>query len=489
MPRPLRILMVSAEVETFARTGGLGDVVYGLSRALGRRGLEVVVVTPKYGISKIPAGATWWWDPVRARVGWGPDDERSLGVLEANIETNARVCLVADSFLFERAGIYADAEGTFGDNELRFATMSRAALSVAERVWGAPSPSSGPDVIHAHDWHAALSIVYAKGVMGDAWRNVPTVFTIHNLAYQGVLGLGAVDPLGIPRALVRGDVLENFGTLNLMKGAIALADRVTAVSPTYAREIRTSAGGFGLDGFLRDVAHKSVGIVNGIDPERHAPSFSAANARAAKRERKALLTDELGLDRDDRSPLFSCVSRLTSQKGIDVFLDALPTIVERGARVVLVGTGDESLERGLARAAARFPGRVAARIAFDEGLARRVYEGSDFVLVPSRFEPCGLTQLYAMRYGAIPIVTDVGGLHDTVTPYDPVRGSGTGFVARRPDVMSLVLALDDALTTWGDGPGMQGLIERAMSYDSSWRSSAEEYVSKVYEPITAWRQR
>ena len=481
--------MVSAEVETFARTGGLGDVVLGLSRALGGRGIEVVIVTPRYGITKVPESARWWWDPIPARVGWGPHDERQLGVLEAHVAENVRVCLLADSFLFDRAGIYGDGRGTFGDNDLRFAAMSRAALSVADRIWGSPSDGEGPDVIHAHDWHAALAIIYARSTMGDAWRNIPTVLTIHNLAYQGVLGFEAVDHLGIPRELVRGDVLEHFGTVNLLKGAAALADRITAVSPTYANEIRTHHGGFGLDGFLRDASHKIVGIVNGIDPERYEPGYFANGARHVKREKKAALADELGLDRDDRSPLFSCVSRLTSQKGIDLFLDALPSIVERGARVALVGTGEDSLERGLARAAERYPGRVASRIAFDEGLARRIYAGSDFFVIPSRFEPCGLTQLYAMRYGAIPIVTDVGGLHDTVAPYDPIRDTGTGFVARAPDIMSIVLALDDALTTWGDGAGMQGLVDRAMSYDSSWQKSATEYLARVYEPITRWRNR
>lgn len=481
--------MVSAEVETFARTGGLGDVVYGLSRALGRRGIEVVIVTPRYGTTKVPDAAAWWWEPIPARVGWGPDDEKQLGVLETHVSENVRVCLVADSFLFDRGGIYGDTRGTFGDNDVRFATMSRAALSVADRVWGSPHDGQGPDVIHAHDWHAALAVIYARSAMGDAWRNVPTVFTIHNLAYQGVLGFGAIDKLGIPRGLVRGDVLEHFGTINLLKGAAALSDRITAVSPTYANEIRTHGGGFGLDGFLRDASHKLVGIVNGIDPERYEPGYFASHARHVKRDRKAALAAELGLDRDDRSPLFSCVSRLTSQKGIDLFLDALPAIVERGARVALVGTGEDSLERGLTRAAEKYPGRVAARIAFDEGLARRIYAASDFFVIPSRFEPCGLTQLYAMRYGAIPIVTDVGGLHDTVSPYDPVRETGTGFVARSPDITSLVLALDDALTTWGDGAGMQGLVDRAMAYDSSWQKSATEYVDAVYQPITKWRDR
>lgn len=472
--------MISAEVETFARTGGLGDVVYGLARSLGKRGVEVVVATPRYGITRVPENASWWWDSISVRVGWGERDVRELGVLETAIGQNARVCLLSSSELFDRAGIYSDGDGTFGDNALRFATMSRGALAVAERIWGSPESGGGPDVIHAHDWHAAPAVIYAKRAMGDAWSQVKAAFTIHNLAYQGVLDFGSLDRLGIPRDLYRGDHLEHFGTVNLLKGASALANRLTTVSPTYAKEIRTQAGGFGLDGFLRDNAFKTTGIVNGIDPERYAPDFSTTDARRAKRDHKVALGDELGLDRDDRSPLFSLVSRLTSQKGIDIFLDTLPAIIDRGARVVLVGTGDGALEQALRRAADRYPGRVAAKVAFDEALARRVYAASDFLVIPSRFEPCGLTQLYAMRYGAIPIVTDVGGLHDTVTPYDPARDVGTGFVARVPNSTSLLIALDDALTTWGDGVGMQGLVARAMSRDSSWSASAADYEEKIY---------
>jgi starch synthase len=472
--------MISAEVETFARTGGLGDVVYGLSRALGERGAEVIVVTPRYGNTRIPQDASWWWSTVRAPVGWGPEHDREVGVLETKIGVNARVCLLADAQLFDRNGIYGDDAGTFGDNDLRFALMSRGALAVAERAWGSPSEGGGPDVVHAHDWHAAPSVIYSKRAMGSAWQNVRAIFTIHNLAYQGVLDFGALDRLGIPRDLYRGDHLEHFGTVNLMKGAVALANRVTTVSPTYAKEIQTRANGFGLDGFLRDNAFKTVGIVNGIDPARYTPDYDSTSARRAKLAHKIALGEELGLDRDDRSPLFSVVSRLTEQKGIDIFLDALPAIVQRGARVVLVGSGESGLEDALRRASERFPGRVAARIAFDERLAKRVYAASDFFVIPSRFEPCGLTQLYAMRYGAIPVVTDVGGLHDTVTPYDPAHDSGTGFVARIPTSTALLIALDDALTTFGDGAGMQGLVDRAMARDSSWTAAAAEYENKIY---------
>jgi len=484
--------MVSSEVEQFARTGGLGDVVLGLSRALGAGGAEVVIVTPKYGISKVPGSPSWWSGTVPARVGWGPGDVRQLGVLETRISDRVRVCLLDDHVLFDRQGIYGDTHGTFGDNDVRFAALSRGALSVAEAIWGpVASEDGGPDVIHAHDWHASLAILYARLTMGDAWRHVPAAITIHNLAFQGVLGSDVIDRLALPRDAYHHECLEHGGLVNLLKGAMSLADRITTVSPTYAREILSAEGGFGLSSFLRSRRGKLFGIVNGIDPERFDPRTDAALARTygdddaieGRRACKEALLDEAGLGGPE-APLFGIVSRLTWQKGIDLLLDALPVIVRRSGRAILVGTGEPDLEHGLWAASQRFPEHVAARIAFDERLARRVYAAADFFFVPSRYEPCGLTQLYAMRYGSVPIVTDVGGLHDTVEPYDPAHDAGTGFVAAAPSVPSLAMACEDALATYWDDPrGFRELGARALRRDSSWRRSAEEYVHGVYLPI------
>ncbi len=487
--------MVSSEVESFARTGGLGDVVLGLSRALSARGAEVVVVTPRYGITPLPHDVNWWSETVEARVGWGANDVKHLGVAEVFVHERARVCLVDHAELFgSRGGIYADANGTFGDNELRFATLSRAALAVAERVWGPTwADDGGPDLIHAHDWHAALSILYARLAMGEAWNRVPSVFTVHNLAFQGVLGFNALDELGIPREAYHPGCLEHQGVVNLLKGAIACSNIATTVSPTYAREILAPWNGFGLADYLRAQGDKLMGIVNGIDPERFDPmhdralpqAYGAADlagAHDARQAAKDALFGELGLD-DSRAPLFSTVSRLTWQKGIDMLLAIVPALVGRGARIALVGTGDSDIEDAMRGMAARFPGRVGVRIAFDESLARRVYAGSDFFVVPSRYEPCGLTQLYAMRYGSIPVVTNVGGLHDTVRPYDAVRAQGTGFLAGSVDSQALLVACQDAFDTYWDRVGMRGLVERAMTEDASWERSAEEYLDRVYLPL------
>jgi starch synthase len=484
-----RILMISSEVESLARTGGLGDVVEALSLAVARSGAHVIVVTPLYGVSRVPKDRTRWPRDVSVRHGWGPADVRPAGVVE--LETTRfpsggtrRICLVDDPGLYGRAGIYGDAWGTFGDNALRFAVLSRGALEIAERAW-----DGGPDVIHAHDWHASLAVIYARTVMGDRWARTPSIFTIHNLSFQGVLGEHMVDQLHVPRSLVTPEILWHEGQVNLMKGATALADRITTVSPTYAREILTPDGGFGLDGHLRAHAAKLVGIVNGIDTERFDPAkdpvlgfrFDAETAERGRAACKKALRAELGLVEGD-GPVFATVSRLTWQKGIDLVLPILEDLVSRGAQVVVVGQGETWLEDQLVSAQARFPGDVAVRIAFDPALSRRVYAAADFFLVPSRFEPCGLTQLYAMHYGAIPVVTDVGGLHDTVQPVSADGTAGTGFVAARPDVASMRAACVGACELFADREAKARIRTRGMGVDVSWGLPAREY-RRMYESL------
>lgn len=503
-PHPLRVLMISSEVESLARTGGLGDVVDALSVALAEIGADVLVVTPLYGVTRVPPNTTRWPAQVDARWGWGPHDVRALGVVELEPMRfpsggSRRVCLLDDPPLYQRAGIYSDPHGTFGDNELRFAVMSRGGLEVASKVW----PDGGPDVLHAHDWHATFAILYARLVMGEAWSRVPAVFTVHNLQFQGVLDEGALDRLHLPRAIYRPEILWHEGHVNLMKGATALADRITTVSPTYAHEILSPHAGFGLDLHLRAHAHKLVGIVNGIDTTRWDPRTDTVIAarydeNSAKTERvkcKRALLEELGLDASDesihRAPLFGVVSRLTWQKGIDLLLPLLSKITDLGANVVVVGQGDRHLEDHLMFAASLRPKKIAARIAFDPALSRRVYAGSDFFVVPSRFEPCGLTQMYAMRYGALPIVTDVGGLHDTIEPLVFGEGipvateSGNGFLASDVSVDAIFAAFERALALFADENGaLERAVFRAMKRAAgfAWAGSAYKYLA-LYEDL------
>jgi starch synthase len=473
--------MISSEVESLARTGGLGDVVDALSLALAERGAHVLVVTPLYGVTRVPRTTVRWPGTVGVRFGWGPHDVRQVGVVELEIARfpsggSRRVCLLDDPALFARNGIYGDANGAFGDNELRFAVMSRGGLEIAARAW-----DGGPDIVHAHDWHAAFAVLYARLVMGAHWAKKPVVFTVHNLAFQGVLDEGALDRLHLPREAYRPEILQHQGHVNLMKGATALADAITTVSPTYAREILTPEFGFGLEEHLRAHRHRLVGILNGIDARfdprtDHALAvrYDAATAAVGRAECKAALAAEAGLDPGE-GPLFGCVTRLSWQKGIDLLVPLLSEIVDRGGRVLVVGQGDRDLEASLAAAAARFPGRVAVRLAFDPPLSRRIYAGCDFLFVPSRFEPCGLTQMYGMRYGALPIVTDVGGLHDTVAPLDVASDRGVGLVAPKADVGALREAALAAFRVYADGAAFARARARAMANDFSWEGPAREY--------------
>jgi starch synthase len=477
--------MVSSEVESLARTGGLGDVVEALSGSLVSLGANVVVVTPKYRATRVPAHAHWWSTPVTAPLGRG--HSRQMGVLEARLRGGERATMVVDPQLYDRDGLYGDRQGEFVDAGFRFAALSSAALSVAERAWN----GAMPDVLHAHDWHAALSIVYAKRVRGAAWSRVPTVLTIHNLAFQGVVPEAEIDYLAIPRDGWESGWIRHEGKANLMKGAIELADRVTTVSDTYAREIQRPKHGYGLDAHLRWHASKLVGIVNGIDAESFDPATDGALARRygladaldGKRACKRSLCEELGLDDAPEGPLFACISRLHWLKGVDLLLAIVPALVERGSRIAFVGTGDPGLESALRAAAARWPGRVATRIAFDPTLARRVFAGADFLVVPSRDEPCGLTQMYAMRYGAVPVVTPVGGLRDTVDDLDVAHGRGTGIVASSADAAALLIACEEGLAVLRDGAALASLVARAMARDSSWASSARRYLS-LYGDLT-----
>lgn len=491
MNRPMRVLMVSAEVESFARTGGLGDMVAALSLTLAKLGLDVVVVTPRYGITRVPPNAHAWPEPVEVRWGWGPSDVSRATVLacEERFESGGRrrVCLLDVPELFDRNGIYGDVHGEFSDNDRRFAVLSRGALEVGSRAW-----EGGPDVLHAHDWHTAFAVLYAKLVMGDAWAKLPSVFTIHNLAFQGVYGEATLDRTHLPRSAFRPEVLWHDGNVNLMKGATALADRITTVSPTYAREILGADGGAGLDLHLRAHAHRLVGILNGVDTESADPhtdpalaqrydvtSFEAGRARC-----KDALVRAVGLDASD-GPLFGCVARLTWQKGLDLVLPLVDTIVARGGRLLVVGQGEADLEERFLEAAARHPGKVVTKIAFDPPLSRRVFAGADFFLVPSRFEPCGLTQLYAMRYGSVPVVTDVGGLHDTVEPVADVgsaRERGVGIVAPAANERALSTAFERAFELYRDRPAVARAVARAMRKDVSWWGPARAYVT-LYENV------
>jgi starch synthase len=462
----MRILFASSEVYPYSKTGGLADVAGALPRALARLGHEVLVVTPWYAGLRADPAPLWIgdvevpFDGAFAPVG--------VGTLEAD---GVRYAFVGhDDFRRERPYGYAD------DVE-RFARFTRAVAPVAERV------GFRPDVVHANDWHTGyLPVVLAHGWhLPDGWPGLPSVFTIHNVQYQGESGLDeTIHWLRLPTS-VRASGMDHFGVANAMQAALDFAWKVTTVSPTYAEEIQRPEYGYGLDGTLRHVAHKLVGILNGLDTEVWDPAHDTflpepydVDDLAGKEASAASLRAELGLD--GGGPLLGAVSRLAEQKGIDVLLDAAPTLVARGWRLALLGAGDPELEARARELADAHPGRVGVRIGYAEDLAHRIYAGADALAVPSRFEPCGLAQLIAMRYGTLPIARDTGGLRDTI------RHGETGFLFAHVNAEGLLWAAEEARLALADGRA-EAMRRAAMRQDFGWERSAEAYQA-LYGELT-----
>jgi starch synthase len=482
MPRPLRVLIVSAELAPFARAGGLGDVMQGLSRALGDMGVEVVVATPYYGVTRLDAGARphAWSRPVWTPVG---GDVRQVGVFDTVTDGDVRVLLLDCPPLFKRDGIYGTDDGPFPDNDLRFAVLSMAALRASEVLWDGP-----PDIVHAHDWHAGLAVAYARLSDDEAWRNTASIFTFHNLAYQGSFPSDRAAVLGLHDAVLHEDAVLANGRINYLKAGVVYADRVTTVSATYAREVLDLEKSCGLDGVLEARSDSLIGITNGIDTGLWGPSRDRALAarydahdptgRAACR---AALAAEFGLDMTNDPPIVGVVSRLTHQKGIDMLVNALTTLVQDGMRFAIVAFGDAHIEEQLAQAAQRFPRRVGFRCAFGDPIARRVYAGADIFLMPSRFEPCGLGQQYAMRYGAVPVVSPVGGLADTVEPVDESNGTGTGFWLGEISSEGIVETLRRAVRARERPTLWSRIVRNCLTRDASWDVSARNYYALYRE--------
>jgi starch synthase len=342
--------------------------------------------------------------------------------------------------------------------------------------------------VHGHDWQAGPAVLYAKRRWGDL-RPPKTVFTIHNLAFQGLFPESVIDPLGLPREYYNPDGYEFYGQVSYLKAGLALADRLTTVSPRYAREIQTPEQGFGMDGLLRARAKVLHGILNGADyeiwnPERdiHLPATYSAESLAGKRACKAELQRQLGLPVRADVPLCGSISRLTDQKGFDLILGALPSLLERDMQYVVLGSGDPRFESAFAELAAKHPKKVAVRIGYDEQLSHRIEAGCDLYVMPSRFEPCGLNQMYSLRYGTPPIVRATGGLDDTIVDFDPRTRSGTGFKFEKYEVAALADTWRRALAAWANSDDFTALIKRCMAQDFSWTRSAEAY-SRLYRSL------
>ncbi len=477
----MRIAHVASEGLPFSKTGGLADVLGALPSALAGRGHRVAVILPCHRPDPlVPAPG----DVV------GPPIESGGFLFDVRRATVGDVTyLLLDApRLFARPFPYGTSDGEYPDNPVRFAAFSRAAVLAAAREM------PGLDVLHLHDWQAAViaGLLGRDPALGHALRGTPTVLTIHNLAYQGSFEPWAVQAAHLPWQLFQPDGFEFWGRLNFLKGGMLFADMLTTVSPTYAREILEPEQGEGLDEILIARRNQLVGILNGIDtqawnpaadpflPERYTPT----TVTRAKRRARAAVAEELGLE-EDSSPMVGVVSRLVHQKGADLLARAIHGLVGFGCRIAILGSGDVCLEREVADAVAAHPGRAALRRAFDEALAHRIYAGSDLFLMPSRYEPCGLSQLIALTYGALPVVNPTGGLADTVFDLDDDPGSGNGFHLSELTPGGIVEAAARACAVLAEPSRLLELRRRVMVEDRGWSPAAAAYETLYREILDA----
>ena len=483
---PLSILMVASEGVPFAKTGGLADVTSALSRALGRLGHRVTLVMPKYReVGSVGESS----HNVSVTLG---DRPFQIGFIEQPIGDGATVVFVQCDELYDRDGLYEIGGRDHSDNATRFGVLSRAALEYCL------AREMRPDVIHAHDWQAGLVPVYARTRYGEDPRlsGVPTVFTIHNLAYQGVFPESAMVSLDLDSTLFTVTGLEFWGQMNLLKAGINFSDLVTTVSEAYAREVLTPEVGYGFDGVVSARRDRLRGILNGIDTDVWNPArdplipkpFTSADV-SGKRASKRRLLELMGLptsDADLAHPVVGMISRLVHQKGFDLVAEVIDELPQLGASFVVLGTGERQYEEMWQRAARRHPSVFGVRIGYDETLAHLIEAGSDMFLMPSRYEPCGLNQMYSMRYGSVPIVRATGGLDDAVTQYDAVDGSGTGFKFTEFESAAMLESLRTAIAVFGDARRWRALQSAGMTRDFSWNASAKTYVSE-YRALVARR--
>jgi starch synthase len=481
----MRVLHAAAELFPWVKTGGLGDVLAALPPAMAALGIDARLVLPGFSALLDALALT---EVGRLRTPFAAERVR---IARARLpDTEVSAYLVDHPAFYDRPGSpYQAADGTdWPDNHRRFALLGWTAAALAQGA----DPQWRPDILHCHDWHAGLAPAYLRA----AASSVPSIFTVHNLAYQGFFPAALFPDLALPGSFFSVDGVEFYGGLSFIKAGLFYADWLTTVSPTYAQEIQAPAFGWGLDGLLRARAASLTGILNGVDPRIWSPeadmllprTYTIDRAGAGKAAAKAALQRRFGLaEGAEPVPLFGMVTRLTAQKGCDLLLAALPGLIALGGRLVLLGSGDAALEAGFAAAAQAYPGQVGVVLGYDEQLSHLIVAGSDSIVVPSRFEPCGLTQLYALRYGTLPLVRRTGGLADTVIDANAVTltdGTATGFSFDEETPQALLAALQRAMELYGDLAAWQRVMRRAMTRDFSWTAAARGYTALYGELIT-----
>jgi starch synthase len=472
----VKIAIVAAEISPWAKVGGLADVIGALPAAFKDASAQPAVIVPGYRsiTSKLKA------EPV------GPAMTVNLGaeahqfrVLRAEDSHGVPIYLIDHPEFFARDGVYGDKSGDFPDNLRRFAFFGKAAATAAAEI-------IQPDVLHAHDWHASVAPIVARAdaALRERFARTTTAFTIHNLAFQGIYDAVEFPLLGIHPSYFGIDGLEFFGRMNLMKGAIGLADGVSTVSPSYAREVTADPDlGFGLEGVLRNKGERFVGILNGADYREWNPAHDdliAAQYTPAMPDGKRVcardLRDSLELPGWDDRALIGMVTRLTTQKGCDLLRDALDDVMALGVQLVMLASGDQALEEFFSAARKRYPDQFRVILEFDNPMAHRIQAGCDAFLMPSRFEPCGLTQMYALKYGTAPIVRATGGLRDTVSEFDLATERGTGFVFEKYDADELLAAVARMTAVFARPPAWRKLVANCFAQDFSWAQSARSYL-------------
>ena len=466
-----KVLMVSSEAAPFAKTGGLSDVLGALPGALAQLGHQVAVLLPRYQ-ETLAFPMRRIWDNLQVRLG---QREFSAGVFQS--EQDAAFLFLDIPELYDRAGLYGNAAGDFPDNAERFAALARGALEVARRIFQ-------PDIFHCHDWQAGLLPVYKKQFGGDpTFQSAPVITTIHNLGYQGFFPASVLPAIGVEPGFFSPEGLEFYGQVNYLKAGLVFSDALTTVSRKYAEEIQSPEFGFGLDGLLRGRRGILTGILNGVDYTQWNPetdSLIPERYRAAQLDGKAIckvaLLKEFGLTEEAKLPLIGIVSRFTSQKGVDLIAKAATQLfAEEQFQLVALGSGEAQYEDMFRDLAKRFPDRVGLKIGYDNGLAHRIEAGSDMFLMPSRYEPCGLNQIYSLRYGTVPIVRATGGLDDTID-------NETGYKFASYTAEALREGIREALAGYENQKSWLTMMKTGMARDFSWSSSAKEY-DKLYRRL------
>jgi len=481
----MHIAFAASEGVPFSKTGGLADVVGALPRALAALGHQVSVFLPRYRQTKLVEPAT----VVRSITVPFDDKYRFASVVTGGSQGGVRFYFVEYPPYFDRDGLYGTPSGDYPDNAERYALFARAVIE-ATKILGVPQ------IFHCHDWQSALIPVLLRTVYPEdpAFREVGTVFTIHNMGYQGIFPPDTLPLLMLPWDLFTMSKMEFFGQVNFLKGALTYSDFVTTVSRKYSQEIQTAEYGFGLEGVLHDRAATVTGILNGVDYEEWSPQtdkfitakYSTQDLSAKAKDRQDLLAAFGMANADPKLPVIGIVSRFAAQKGFDLIAQMADRLAREEMILVVLGSGDKPYEELFRRLNKQFPNKIAVKVAYDNAIAHKIEAGSDMFLMPSRYEPCGLNQIYSLKYGTVPIVRATGGLDDTIDPWDARTGKGTGFKFTEYTGEALLLAIKQALQAFRDPTSWQALMRNGMNKDFSWNASAREY-GKVYEKVKQMR--